>query len=69
MHVLTGKEEERGLIATSAGFGFTCPFTDLMAQKHLGNQFITVPDGAEIPPPHLLADGPESPALIRQSTW
>lgn len=69
MHVLTGHEEERVLIATSAGFGISCRFADLLAQKRVGNQFITVPDGAEIPRPHLLVDGPESAALIRQSTW
>jgi hypothetical protein len=50
VHVPTGQEEEWGLIATSAGFGSTCRFT-------------------EIPRPHLLADGQESAAFIRQSTW
>lgn len=57
------------MIATSAGFGSTCRFTDPLAEQRVGNQFMIVPDGTEIPLPHLLADGQESAAFIRQSTW
>lgn len=57
VHVLTGQDEEQGLIATSTGVGFTCRFADPLAEKRVDNQFMIMPDG------------PQSAAFIRQSTW
>ena len=42
VHVLCYKPEQALLIATSAGYGFTCTATDMIGRTKAGKQFITV---------------------------
>ena len=45
------------LIATSAGYGFTCRLGDMIGRTKAGKQFVTVDDGAAILPPTPLKTG------------
>jgi topoisomerase-4 subunit A len=41
-HALCGKSDQQLLIATSAGYGFTCAIGDMVGRNKAGKQFITV---------------------------
>jgi topoisomerase-4 subunit A len=41
-HALCGKSDQQLLIATSAGYGFTCALGDMVGRTKAGKQFITV---------------------------
>jgi len=41
-HALCGKPDQQLLIATSAGYGFTCTLGDMVGRTKAGKQFITV---------------------------
>jgi len=41
-HALCGKSDQQLLIATSAGYGFTCTLGDMVGRTKAGKQFITV---------------------------
>jgi topoisomerase-4 subunit A len=41
-HALCGKSDQQLLIATSAGYGFTCTLGDMVGRNKAGKQFITV---------------------------
>src|SRR5665811_653806 len=41
-HALCGKSDQQLLIATSAGYGFTCALGDMVGRNKAGKQFITV---------------------------
>jgi topoisomerase-4 subunit A len=41
-HALCGKSEQQLLIATSAGYGFSCALGDMVGRNKAGKQFITV---------------------------
>ncbi|MBI5431051.1 MAG: DNA topoisomerase IV subunit A [Nitrosomonadales bacterium] len=42
VHALCGKSDQQLLIATSAGYGFTCALGDMVGRTRAGKQFITV---------------------------
>lgn len=42
VHALCGKTDQHLLIATSAGYGFTCTIGDMVGRNKAGKQFITV---------------------------
>jgi len=53
--VLLGNPEDLYLLATDAGYGFICTFNDLLSRNKAGKVVLTVPEGAEILPPLLVA--------------
>ncbi len=50
MSVAIGKNEDKFLIANSAGYGFLANFEDMISNKKTGKAFMKVPQGAEILP-------------------
>jgi len=55
-HALCGNSEQQLLIATSAGYGFTCALGDMVGRNKAGKQFITVDKES------ILAPAPFTPA-------
>jgi topoisomerase-4 subunit A len=49
-HALCGKSDQQLLIATSAGYGFTCALGDMVGRNKAGKQFITVDKEAILAP-------------------
>jgi len=49
-HALCGKSDQQLLIATSAGYGFTCSIGDMVGRNKAGKQFITVDRETILPP-------------------
>ncbi|MGL9733978.1 MAG: DNA topoisomerase IV subunit A [Symbiopectobacterium sp.] len=46
-HVLMAADEQRLLMASDAGYGFICTFSDLVARNRTGKAMITLPDNAK----------------------
>ena len=49
-HALCGKPDQQLLIATSAGYGFTCKLGDMVGRNKAGKQFITVDNESILSP-------------------
>jgi topoisomerase IV subunit A len=49
-HALCGKSDQHLLVATSAGYGFTCSLGDMVGRNKAGKQFITVNQESILPP-------------------
>ena len=49
-HALCGKSEQPLLIATAAGYGFSCTLGDMVGRNKAGKQFITVDKETILPP-------------------
>ncbi len=47
-HVLMGKDDSCVLLASDAGYGFICQFSDLVSRNKNGKAIITLPTGAKI---------------------
>lgn len=47
-HVLTAPEEQKYLLASDAGYGFICSFSDLVAKNKAGKALITLPNNAKV---------------------
>ncbi|MFS1537727.1 MAG: DNA topoisomerase IV subunit A [Candidatus Phlomobacter fragariae] len=47
-HVLTAPEEQTYLLASDAGYGFICTFSDLVAKNKAGKALITLPNNANV---------------------
>jgi topoisomerase-4 subunit A len=47
-HVLMGKDDSSVLLASDAGYGFICQFSDLVSRNKNGKGIITLPTGAKI---------------------
>ena len=54
--VLLGSPEDLYLLATDAGYGFICTFDDLSSRNKAGKLVLTVPEGAQILAPLLVAN-------------
>jgi topoisomerase-4 subunit A len=54
--VMMGNEEDRYLLATDGGYGFVAKLGDLMARNKNGKALLSVPDGAKVLPPAVVAD-------------
>ncbi|HEU0186917.1 MAG TPA: DNA topoisomerase IV subunit A, partial [Gallionellaceae bacterium] len=50
VHALCQKPEQHVLLATSAGYGFTCTIADMIGRNKTGKQFITVNKESILPP-------------------
>ncbi|WP_404399829.1 DNA topoisomerase IV subunit A [Idiomarina seosinensis] len=46
--VLMGKEQQHYLLASDAGYGFLCQFSDLVSRKKNGKAVLTLPTGARV---------------------
>lgn len=47
-HALTAPEEQKYLLASDAGYGFICTFSDLVAKNKAGKALITLPNNAKV---------------------
>ncbi|SFN44882.1 DNA topoisomerase IV subunit A [Xenorhabdus japonica] len=47
-HLLMAKEEQKFLMASDAGYGFICTFSDLIAKNRAGKAMITLPENAKV---------------------
>ena len=54
--VLMGREENRFLLASSVGYGFVITFADLLSRNKAGKAVVSLPAGAELLMPVLVAD-------------
>ncbi|PHM36702.1 DNA topoisomerase IV subunit A [Xenorhabdus innexi] len=55
-HLLTAKEEQKFLMASDAGYGFICTFSDLIAKNRAGKALITLPQNAKVMSPLEIAN-------------
>jgi len=49
--VLMAPDDQKLLMASDAGYGFVCTFSDLVARNRAGKAMITLPDNAKVLPP------------------
>ncbi len=49
--VVSGTDEDLFLVATDAGYGFICQFSDMLSRTSNGKNLLTVPQGASVLPP------------------
>lgn len=47
-HLLTAPEEQKYLLASDAGYGFICTFSDLVAKNKAGKALITLPNNSKV---------------------
>ncbi|MFP3029597.1 MAG: DNA topoisomerase IV subunit A [Arsenophonus sp.] len=47
-HLLTAPKEQKYLLASDAGYGFICAFSDLVAKNKAGKALITLPNNAKV---------------------
>ncbi|WP_446469915.1 DNA topoisomerase IV subunit A [Xenorhabdus stockiae] len=50
-HLLMAKEDQKLLMASDAGYGFICTFSDLIAKNRAGKALITLPQNAKVMSP------------------
>ncbi|PHM39867.1 DNA gyrase subunit A [Xenorhabdus mauleonii] len=50
-HLLMAKEDQKLLMASDAGYGFICTFSDLIAKNRAGKALITLPENAKVMQP------------------
>ncbi|WP_445496471.1 DNA topoisomerase IV subunit A [Photorhabdus sp. SF281] len=50
-HVLMASDEQKFLMASDAGYGFICTFSDLVAKNRAGKALITLPENAGVMTP------------------
>ncbi|MDX7990510.1 DNA topoisomerase IV subunit A [Xenorhabdus sp. Reich] len=50
-HLLMAKEDQKFLMASDAGYGFICTFSDLIAKNRAGKALITLPENARVMQP------------------
>ena len=62
--VMMGNEEDRYLLATDGGYGFVAKLGDLMARNKNGKALLSVPDGAKVLPPAVVADVASSSVVV-----
>ena len=63
-HVLMAKDESHLLLASDAGYGFVCQFSDLVSRNKNGKAIITLPTGAKILPPNKVNDLQEDKVVV-----
>ena len=61
--LLTGAESDRYLLASDAGYGFVVQFGQLQAKNKAGKAVLTLPKGAQVLQPAVIAHG-EAPLVV-----
>ena len=56
MGLMMGEEEDQFLVASSAGYGFVCKFSDMATRSRSGKAVLSVPKGAMALPPVKVRD-------------
>ncbi|CAB0151955.1 DNA topoisomerase 4 subunit A [Pseudidiomarina piscicola] len=54
--VMMAKDEQRYLLASDAGYGFVCKFSDLVSRNKNGKAILKLPAGAKILPPNPVTE-------------
>ncbi len=54
--VICGQETDLYVLASDAGYGFLCAYTDLLSRNKAGKAVLTVPAGAGVLPPQRVTD-------------
>ncbi|MCC8421897.1 DNA topoisomerase IV subunit A [Photorhabdus thracensis] len=62
-HVLMAPDEQKFLMASDAGYGFICTFSDLVAKNRAGKALITLPEKAGVMTP-LELNNPQDDMLL-----
>ncbi|MBS9437304.1 DNA topoisomerase IV subunit A [Photorhabdus noenieputensis] len=62
-HVLMALDEQKFLMASDAGYGFICNFSDLVAKNRAGKALITLPENARVMTP-LEITNPQDDMLL-----
>ncbi|NRN27989.1 DNA topoisomerase IV subunit A [Photorhabdus heterorhabditis] len=62
-HVLMAPDEQKFLMASDAGYGFICNFSDLVAKNRAGKALITLPENANVMVP-LEINNPQDDMLL-----
>ncbi|KOY63531.1 DNA topoisomerase IV [Photorhabdus heterorhabditis] len=62
-HVLMAPDEQKFLMASDAGYGFICNFSDLVAKNRAGKALITLPENANVIAP-LEINNPQDDMLL-----
>jgi topoisomerase-4 subunit A len=60
VHAFCGNTAQQVLLATNAGYGFTCVIGDMVGRNKAGKQFITVDDAAVVLNPVLFTASTQS---------
>ncbi|MCW8090958.1 DNA topoisomerase IV subunit A [Alteromonas sp. ASW11-130] len=55
-HVLMGKDDQRYLIASDAGYGFVGTFNDMLSKNKAGKAYLSLPSAAKVLPPQPVHD-------------
>jgi topoisomerase-4 subunit A len=63
-HVLMAKDESHLLLASDAGYGFVCQFSDLVSRNKNGKAIITLPTSAKILAPNKVNDLQEDKVIV-----
>lgn len=50
-HMLTGNNDQKLILASNAGYGFICKFSDMVTRNCTGKTLLTLPNNAKIIPP------------------
>lgn len=54
VQLLMANEDQQVLLASDAGYGFICQFSDLVSRNKAGKTAITLPENAKVLPPQLI---------------
>lgn len=54
-HVVMAKDDQRLLLASDAGYGFVCKFSDLVSRNKNGKAILSLPTGAKVLPPQRIS--------------
>ncbi|WKE67504.1 DNA topoisomerase IV subunit A [Gallaecimonas kandeliae] len=61
--VLLGDDEDLYLLASDAGYGFICKFSDMVSRQKAGKALVTLPTGAKLLPPVRVPAGDQVQVL------
>ncbi|MGL4448915.1 MAG: DNA gyrase C-terminal beta-propeller domain-containing protein, partial [Shewanella sp.] len=53
-HVIMGEEQQCFLLATDAGYGFICRYSDMLSRNKAGKALLSLPTNAQALPPKLI---------------
>ncbi|MBR9727672.1 DNA topoisomerase IV subunit A [Shewanella intestini] len=62
-HVLLGSDTQRYLVASDAGYGFICSYSDMISRNKAGKALLSLPANAQTMPPQLIGNVQEQSLL------